>query len=723
MMLALCCALAGELPLVVVDRDDFVIDRSCRVAIAATPLIDAAGDGVVRIVADGVTVDFAGARLHGAANGAAFDEYDGIGVRITAKHVTLERAVISGYRAAIWASGADGLVLEDCDVSGNRRQRLRSTEQSEDGGDWLWPHENDANQWLVNYGAGIYVEDARGITVRGCRARRGQNGLLLRRVDDSRVIDNDFSFLSGWGLGLFRCERNVVQHNALDFCVRGYSHGVYSRGQDSAGILFFEQNRDNLIAMNSATHSGDGFFGFAGKAALEGAEVGAGVGCTGNVLWRNDFSWAPAIGIEMTFSFDNEYVGNALVGSNYGIWGGYSSRTRVVANEIAENTLAGIAVEHGSDWTIERNAFRANRRGIELWWDEDADLLAKPWAQVNPTASRGHRIVDCTFERDQVGVELRGGTQDVVLENASFADVAAPQAVGPDCGLASVARAAPPSTAGPRDGLADLSEHGRRLAAKLVAARTSPVGARKALDGRDKILMTEWGPYDWESPRLQRLADRGTAHAYRVLGSTEAFTPRLEGEVRLGARTDDASVFVVQPARPGALAPYRATVECSGGVLETRGVLVDAAWRVRVFPWTVDPREDLEGWRAQASQAVEFELGALALPYQGGGASDVAGVPDAVRAARLPSDHFGTLAATELELPAGKWRLRVVSDDGVRVRLDDAVAIERWNWHAPTVDVHDFELAAPRRVRVEVEHFEIDGWALLSLAFEAREAE
>ena len=216
-MLALCCALAGELPLVVVDRDDFVIDRSCRVAIAATPLIDAAGDGVVRIVADGVTVDFAGARLHGAANGAAFDEYDGIGVRITAKHVTLERAVISGYRAAIWASGADGLVLEDCDVSGNRRQRLRSTEQAEDGGDWLWPHENDANQWLVNYGAGIYVEDARGITVRGCRARRGQNGLLLRRVDDSRVIDNDFSFLSGWGLGLFRCERNVVQHNALDF--------------------------------------------------------------------------------------------------------------------------------------------------------------------------------------------------------------------------------------------------------------------------------------------------------------------------------------------------------------------------------------------------------------------------------------------------------------------------------------------------------------------------
>src|SRR5687768_18079716 len=35
-----------------------------------------------------------------------------------------------------------------------------------------------------------------------------------------------------------------------------------SRGQDSAGILCFEQSSDNLFAENSATHGGDGFFGF-----------------------------------------------------------------------------------------------------------------------------------------------------------------------------------------------------------------------------------------------------------------------------------------------------------------------------------------------------------------------------------------------------------------------------------------------------------------------------
>jgi hypothetical protein len=35
-------------------------------------------------------------------------------------------------------------------------------------------------------------------------------------------------------------------HNRLDWNVRGYSHGIYARGQDSAGILCYEQSNDNI---------------------------------------------------------------------------------------------------------------------------------------------------------------------------------------------------------------------------------------------------------------------------------------------------------------------------------------------------------------------------------------------------------------------------------------------------------------------------------------------
>jgi parallel beta-helix repeat protein len=709
-VLVLLFAALAELPIVVVDRDDVRIETSCTIRIARVPLIDAAGDGVIQVVADGVTVDFAGARLHGAENGATADSFDGIGVRITAKSVTLKNARVSGFRGGIWATAADGLVLENCDVSGNRRQRLRSTEKAEEQADWLWPHENDANEWLVNYGAGIYVEESKHVTVRGCRARRGQNGLLLRRVDDSEIVDNDFSFLSGWGLGMFRCERDRVHHNAFDFCVRGYSHGVYSRGQDSAGILFFEQNKDNVIAFNSATHSGDGFFGFAGKAALERSEAAPRAGNVGNLLWGNDFSYAPAIGIEMTFSFDNVFARNKLVGGNYGIWGGYSSDTRVLENEIAENALAGIAVEHGSNWTIAQNSFRENAKGVEFWWDEDTELLATPWAKVNPTDSAGHRLHWNSFERDRIGIEARG-TRGLRIEGGMFTGDGDETRIDERSDVTRV------DSTWPNSGLRFPDP--RVLA--LAPAKTKPVGARAHLDGRDKIIVTEWGPYDWEAPYLQKLADERGAHVYRVLGVERANAATIEGQATATLVDGTPQLVHVTPKVANSVTRYRLSVETPSVTLLQGALLVDALWRVRVFPWTQDPRTELEAWRAEASDGIAFERASLDLPFANGGASELSGIPDAVRDARLPSDRFGTIAETTVTIPAGRWRLRTLSDDGVRVRLDERVVVERWDWHVPTEDVADFDVDAARVVRIAVEHFELDGYATLSLTLEPRD--
>ena len=55
--------------------------------------------------------------------------------------------------------------------------------------------------------------------------RRGQNGLILDRVDHAKIYDNDCSFLSGWGLAMWRSCDNSIARNAFDFCVRGHSEG------------------------------------------------------------------------------------------------------------------------------------------------------------------------------------------------------------------------------------------------------------------------------------------------------------------------------------------------------------------------------------------------------------------------------------------------------------------------------------------------------------------
>jgi parallel beta-helix repeat protein len=703
-LLALCAAFQAP-QRVVVDRDDVVINADAVVEFAAAPIADDEGDGVLQIAGDGLRIQFANTPLWGARPGQSPDTFEGIGIRVTGKDVTLRGALVHGFRGGIWASRADGLVLEGCDVSGNRRQRLRSSSKAEDAGDWLWPHENDANQWLTSYGAGIYVEESNGITIRGCRAREGQNGICLRRVERSQVYDNDMSFLSGWGLALYRSSGNVVARNSFDFCVRGYSHGVYARGQDSAGILCFEQCCDNVFAYNSATHSGDGFFGFAGLEALEERSDVPGLGCNRNLLVGNDFSYAPAIGIEMTFSRDNVFLANRLCGSNYGVWGGYSSHTEAWENRIEDNALAGIAVEHGSRWTIGANRFARNARAIELWWDEDADLLAKPWAKLNPTVSAQHWIGRNRFEAERVQLELRGPTTGVVFElpqegadrSTWKVDAAAQVEASEEQSFLDPGRAAPDALPGKRQA----------------------VGALAHLEGRDKIIVTEWGPYDWVAPLLHYDGRRGDADAWRLLGNDVPIGVHAGADVVLRMDASAAVPVVLVSAREaGRVVPYELRVRVPSKELSGRGVLASATWRVVVGAWSSDPREDPASWREQVGRGVTFEVPSLALRYGGGGPSELEGAPQAVKEAQIGRDAFGTLASTKLVLPKGRWRLATTSDDGVRVKLDGRVVIENWTWHGPTGDAVEVEFEQDGVHELEVEHFELDGWATLEFEVE-----
>ncbi len=697
----------GERPEVVrLDRDDVRIERSCIIDPGEAPIVDANGDGVVHIVGEGAVVTFTRTPLLGAPAGRPYDELSGVAVRVLADNVTLRGAQISGFKCGVWATRAHGLVVEGCSFDGNFAQRLRSTSAAEDLTDWLWPHDNDANQWLDKYGAAIYVEESERVTVRLNTVRRGQNGLCLRRVDDSRVYDNDMSFLSGWGLGMYRSSRNVVDHNSFDFCVRGYSHGVYSRGQDSAGILVFEQCSDNLFAFNSGTHSGDGFFGFAGVEALEGAGVEhKGLGCNRNRVHGNDFSYSPAIGIELTFSFDNVFDGNKLVGGNYGVWGGYSQRTLVENNQIEDNALAGVAVEHGRDWRISGNRFARNARAVELWWDDDKDLLQKPWAKANGALSLDNEVSSNSFAGDKLALELRGGAR------AWFDGPAdAPTKVDEQSQLEREwePRARTP-LADPR--LSTLS--GTRVA----------VGARPQLAGRDKILVTEWGPYDWTTPLLWRAADEGEAHVYRLLGPVVAMMVDAGPAVRVQVELLEGSpVYKLTARKPGAVTPYELRLRLPASELISRGVLMSTRWRIGVGAWQTDPREDAAKWRKELeSSALWFERSALRLAYGNGGPSELADAPPELARAGLPRERFGTLASTRLELPAGAWSIVTRSDDGVRVRVDGVLLIDNWTHHAPTRDEAKFELQEAAAVSIEVEHFELDGFAVLELELSPRD--
>jgi parallel beta-helix repeat protein len=725
---AVGCQTAGaatQWPTLEVKADNTVITQSCRVKIpAGTVIKDTDGNGVIQVGAPNIVIEFVkGSVLRGSRLDKPPDEYKGCGIRLNGHAgVTIHGARISGFWCGLMASHADGLVLDGLDASDNRRARLKSTPAAEDGADWLFGHDNDKKEWLTNYAAAIYIENSAGVVVRNCRVWHGQNALCLDRVRESKVYDNDFSFNSGWGIALWRCARNVISRNAVDFCVRGYSHGVYNRGQDSAGIFAFEQNTENVFAENSVTHGGDGFFGFAGREAI--GDVGEHPvewykrrGNTDNLLVENDFSYAPAHGIENTFSFGNKYLKNRLVGNAIcGIWAGYSRETLIAGNLFENNgemgyglERGGVNIDHGGDNFILHNRFVNNKCGVHLWGGLNADFEKRKWGKANGYASTGSVIADNTFKGDSLAFHFRGPGEATLGPN-KLADVTREITVDTNYNVLRESR---------------LAVEPLKVPKHAVYGRTHPVGARPELRGRQNIIMTEWGPWDHVTPLVRLARSTGASAVYAVskvpTGDVKVETSgdNVRGTLApVEGKTDEAEV-TVSALDPGFYS-YGLKVTAKDKTLgEFKGTLLVTKWQATFFNWptNIDPRTNLVAYRklAEGPGAVSDEIDQLSLRY-GMRSPSEAGISPKITAAKLGQRHFGMVARTRLPLAEGTWELTTLSDDGVRVTVEGKPVIENWAWHGPTRDTGKVTLEAEKTVEIVVEHFQIDGYAVLEFS-------
>jgi hypothetical protein len=702
----------AQLPIVVVESDDTAIHESCEVRIPEGLVIaDTNGDGVIHIVGDGITVAFhPGSELRGAEPGRAPEDLRGTAVRIEGRRdVRITGLRVRGFRQGIHAQAAPGLVVDGADFAGMGRVRLRSTPAGEDAADWLRPHRNDGGEWRRNYPSAVCVEQSPGILLRGVRVREAQNGIILDRVQDGAIVDCDASFLSGWGLALWRSSRNTIHRNAFDFCVRGYSHGVYNRGQDSAGLLLFEQCSENHVVENSMTHGGDGVFAFAGEEALAGT---APRGCNENLFRGNDLSYAAAHGLEITFSFgnlilENRFAGNAICG----IWGGYSQRTIVARNRFEGNGEAGygeerggINIEHGFANVLVDNGFARNAVGIRLWEDEDPGLRTLPWVLTHHRGSSGNIVARNHFARDRIAVQLRRCTSTVLVANRF-------ESAGTELD------ADAPSRSGLSDEAGEIAMPPHE--GRTVPARTQPIGARATLSGRASIVMTEYGPWDHERPLARRRAGPAEPLVYELLG----FPPDTRATV-LPDRSSPGLEARIAPGEPPELRidaehahwiEYAVRVHGDRADTVVSGAVLRVPWTIRVFPCLADPREDAAAFAAasRGPGAITVQRQALDLRFGSGGAGPL--FPEAESARNLPPDCFGTVAEAEPRLPPGRWRVRTLSDDGVRVVVDGRTVIENWTHHGPTHDQGAFATRGGGPVRIRVEHFELDGHAVLAL--------
>ena len=669
-------------------RRGLVITSSVLVArktyeLRADPSVDSA---VIVVRGDNITVDFNGAELLGSARDADPDEAAGVAIRVVAGHnVRILNARVRGYRVGLLAVGTRGLALIDNDMSYNWKPRLFSVVEHESLVDWMSFHHNEQREWL-RFGAGIYLDGVRGGELRGNRVEQGINGIMLTRTDSLSIHDNTLSYNSGLGLALYRSSYNSIVHNQIDYDVRGYSHGVFRRGQDSAGLLMYEQSSHNRVLWNSVTHGGDGLFLWAGQSTMDSGEGGA----NDNLFAGNDFSFAPTNGMEATFS-RNDFVGNRIEGSDHGLWGGYSFNSRVIGNCFANNRI-GIAIEHGQDISIVANHFDGDSTGISLWADK---IEPSDWGypKHRDTRSRDYRIADNRLAVAKDAMKIVNTAP--IDSSGNRIDSVSGEPCDP-------ARLVPATIA-------------RWLPGGIRAVPTSSNARRD----RSAIIVDEWGPFDWRSPKLWpidsthatplRVRVLGPPGAWRIVqqrgvaavsatfgrvGDTLSVTPAINADDWL-LSLEYRGEATVSPRgfRRSARAPY----PFSYGQFAPR-----MPWEVRFFRWpdTTAAQLSLEAFDALLRGSPLLSRRDTRLDYLWYGPT-MQGVPQT---------HFAIEASSAISLPAGVYSLRTISDDAVRVWVDGVLAIDHWTPHESAVD---FASLAAGRHEIRVAYAQVAGWSEL----------
>ena len=650
-----------------------------------------------------ITVDFTGVTLRGAGADADPDTFTGLAVLVDGgENVTIKGLAAHGYKIGVLARRSARLHITGADFSYNWKPRLYSLVEHESLLDWMSYHHNDKDEWLQS-GAGIYLADSDGAEIDHTTIVQGQNGLMLVRSNDAQIWNNDFSFLSGLGIALYRSSDNRIMHNKVDWCVRGYSHTFYNRGQDSAGILVYEQSGKNIVAFNSVTHGGDGLFLWAGQSTMDTGQGGA----NDNVFYDNDFSFAPTNGMEATFS-RNVFYGNRVEECWHGLWGGYSFDSWVAANKFARNGEA-IAIEHGQDNRITENTFDGDETAIRLWKNPTQD---PDWGypKHRDTRSRDYVIAGNTFRGNATALKVTE-TQNVRVLTNGFEKVTTVATLMGDTRNFGVGdEVAVPIRSRPTLDLTLPKPMPGGMDAKIAEADRR---------GREAIVVDEWGPYDWKSPKLWpegrsdvtplKLRVLGPAGGWKVASVRGATVQPTEGRV--------PGVITVTPAI-GTSIDYDVRLTYRGAaVTGPRGARVKAGdpyefaysrffipaeWQVRFYAFdeAAGPDKNPDAFARVLAGAPLKSEHRDRLDFMSGRA-----IADGV-----PADRVAVVAEAEIDLPPGRYTLRTISDDGIRVWMDDERIIDRWTPHESALDS---VLITGGKRRFKVHYFEIGGFAEL----------
>jgi len=490
---------------------------------------------------------------------------------------------------------------------------------------------------------------------------------------------------------------------------------VYSRGQDSAGILVYEQSTNNLFYKNSVTHSGDGFFLWAGQSTMDSGQGG----CNDNILFGNDFSYAPTNGIEVTFS-RNKILKNRIFECDNGIWGGYSYNTEIANNQFRNNNVA-IAIEHGQENDIHHNLFFRDKTAIKLWArkEQPADW---GYAKSRDTRSRTYKLVANSYNENKTALDIiRTDSLQIFGDYVSNSD----QFLKIDSTVTNLDTTLD-------EKLIDKFSIDSVITGPGVDEPADPFKGRGKLAGRKNILITEWGPCDFRSPVIWNTnpTDSSGILRFDIKGPDGKWKIKsYRGVDSISSKSGALPATITARKLAGERTDINIQLEYVGDEIKTPLGETIPKKKSYVFSFTkfFQPVDWTVNWfKLDTSVHNPIKAGELFAPnvrmmpiktekvqklnyaWWGGIKTDGGQIP-----------QFITLAEGSANFQLGQYEFGITWDDAVRFYIDNKLVIDEWN-----PSNYKFDESPHKTIKLtlsegvhhlRVEHVELGDFATLAL--------
>ena len=648
-----CEYLVSEPPVVYVDRDDFPVAFSCRLAVApGAELKDLKNDGLVRVVGHNIQVDATKFSLKGD---------QGIGVRILSNGVHWNGGTIEGFSVGMQVSGND-LVLTDM-VSRSCEVGVQITSERFRGSDL---HLRDGFVGLKATGSNS------GILEDSVISRMGRSGVHLDTANEWKIHTNAISSIYGGeeasGITLTSSGRNhSIRGNVFDHTEYGISldTGTVNLGMDMAE----DARRRGL----DWPPPGEEINLFRGQGFQD-------ILCTENIFRNHQAEAFKLRGVSGLRLF-----GNQCFGPGPGLTLDLAEDLQFGQNRMQGNRPHAVMIRDCGVSRMDSSEFSGDRQGLVVLNPTGVEQLP-PWAWAHLRPSRC-TVTDCIYEGFEVALDLREGSGAIRLGGNRFTTC---DRSFQTAGTAEVTVASGDPEISPP---AELSS-----SAPIQDAQNEHL--RLVRDGKPWNLSDSILTLGTVAPGFVQFVPTGDIRKdleFSFAGEAEMVA--TENQDRITIRAIEKDRF------------ERWKLEAGGQTLS--GVLTRGWWKGFMWAYTADPVTSYQEWRNEAETGWVFQCREPVLDFGRQSPGDLPGIFPGVRDAGLPRDGFGLICKTERWVPAGRWILQVEANDGVRVEMDDRTVVDAWDSPTQQVFTHTFEVPEESVHQFSVEWFERTGLAYL----------